>query len=106
VYAQREENKQQLLAAASDDKSWPKARRFLFLIQLNRITLLLDKSLASMFWPSTKQLLFHTKNYSFLPDYLSLTQAHTIFGLHTVPNNYINLDNGLILYQCEKKLID
>ena len=52
-----------------------------------------------------KQLLFYFKNYSFLPDNSSFTQAHTIFGLHTVPNNYINLDNGLILYQCEKELL-
>jgi len=56
-----------------------------------------------MFWPSTKHLLFYTKNYSIVPDYLSFTQAHTIFGLHAGPNNYVSLDNGLIQYQCEKK---
>jgi len=48
AYAHREENQQQLLTAASDDESWPKAKQFLFLkqTQQNYITLLLDKSLA------------------------------------------------------------
>jgi hypothetical protein len=85
------------MTVASDEKSWPNLEQFLFIKQTYQnyiipwqisssncdITVLTNNKATSVL---NQQL-----QYSFLPDYLSFTQAHIFFGLYTGPDNYINL---------------